>query len=97
VCEEVWCIKCNGQGHDKDHYLVFVNYLAGGGLMLLRSEAQARPSTTPALWCAICQIGGKHATDNYHLLRSTHRIRNNCSIIFVDRLDTMSALVEVMS
>jgi len=23
----------------------------------------------PDLWCVICQIGGKHAIDNYHLLQ----------------------------
>ena len=70
VREEVWYIKCKGQDHDKDRCPVFANYLAGGGLMPLRPEAQARPSAAPALWCTICQIGGKHATDNYHLLQN---------------------------
>jgi len=37
--------------------------------MLLRLEAQAGPSMAPALWCVICQIGGKHATNNYHILQ----------------------------
>lgn len=37
--------------------------------MPLRPEAQARPSGAPALWCAICQIGGKHTTDLCHLLQ----------------------------
>ena len=37
--------------------------------MLLRPEAQVGPSATPPLWCAICQIGGKHTTDNCHLLQ----------------------------
>ena len=44
--DEVWCIKCKGQGHDKDHYLVFANYLAGGGPMPLRPEAHVGPSDT---------------------------------------------------
>lgn len=39
VHEEVWCIKCKGQGHDKDHCPVFANYLEGGGPMSLRLEA----------------------------------------------------------
>jgi len=69
VHEEVWCVKCKGQGHDKDHYLGFVNYLMGGGPTSLRLEAQVGPSTMPALWCTICQIRGKHATNNYHLLQ----------------------------
>jgi len=69
ACEEVWCIKCKGQGHDKDHCPMFTNYLEGGGPMPLRLEAQAGLSMAPALWCAICQIGGKHMMDNCHLLQ----------------------------
>ena len=69
VREEVWCIKCKGQGHNKYHCPVFANYLAGGGLMPLRPEAQAGPSVFIALWCMIYQVGGKHATDNYHMLQ----------------------------
>lgn len=52
--EEVWCIKCKGQGHDKDHCPVFMNFLTGGGSMPLRPEAQAGPSMAPTLWCMIC-------------------------------------------
>jgi len=37
--------------------------------MPLRSKAQVGPSAAPALWCTICQIDGKHATDNCHLLQ----------------------------
>jgi len=37
--------------------------------MPLRTQAQVGPSATPSLWCTICQIGGKHAMDNYHLLQ----------------------------
>ena len=44
VREEVWCIKCKGQGNDKDHCPVFTNYLAGGRPMLLRPEARVGPS-----------------------------------------------------
>jgi len=69
VRKEVWCIKCKGQGHDKDYYPVFVNYLAGGGPIPLRPEAQAGLSASTALWCTICQIGGKHAMDTCHLLQ----------------------------
>ena len=69
--EEVWCVKCKGQGHDKDHCPMFVNYLARGAPMPLRPEAQAGPSAAPALWCAICQIGGKHARGNCHLLQKS--------------------------
>lgn len=66
---EVGCIKCKSQAQDKDHCSVFSNDLAGGGLMPLKVEVQARPSTVQTLWCAIFQVGGKHAIDNYHLLQ----------------------------
>jgi len=69
VREEVWCLKCKTQGHDKDHFLVFMNYVAGGGTMPLRPEAQVGPSTGPALWCVICQVDGKHVIENCHLLQ----------------------------
>ena len=49
VHDEVWCVKCKGQGHDKDHCLVFANYLTRGGPIPLRPEAQVGPSTMPAL------------------------------------------------
>lgn len=35
----------------------------------MRPEAQAGPSVALALWCVICQIRGKHTTDNCHLLQ----------------------------
>lgn len=37
--------------------------------MPLRLEAQEGPSVVPTLWCVICQIVGKQATDNFHLLQ----------------------------
>ncbi len=49
VCEEIWCLKCKGQGHEKDHCPVFANYIVGGGPMPLRLEAQEGPSVGPML------------------------------------------------
>jgi len=37
--------------------------------MSLRPEATAEPSVGPALWCAICQVAGKHMNDNFHFLQ----------------------------
>ena len=37
--------------------------------MPLRLKVQEGPSVAPTLWCAIFQIDGKHATNNYHLLQ----------------------------
>ena len=30
VREEVWCTKCRIEGHSREHYSVFVEYLASG-------------------------------------------------------------------
>lgn len=69
VRKEIWCLKCKGRRHDKDHFSAFVNYTRGGGPIPLRPEAQAGLSTVPALWRAICQVVGKHTIDNCHLLQ----------------------------
>lgn len=69
VREEIWCLKCKHRGHDKDRCLVFTNYVAARGSMPPRLEAQAGPSTGPALWCAICQVARKHVTNNCHFLQ----------------------------
>lgn len=37
--------------------------------MPLMLEAQAGLCAGPSLWCTICQVVGKHATDNCHLLQ----------------------------
>lgn len=37
--------------------------------MPLRPEVKVGPSTRLALLCTICQVAGKHATDNCHLLQ----------------------------
>lgn len=69
VHEEVWCIKCKGQGHHNDHYLIFTNYLTPRRPILLRPKAQAGLRTAPSHWCTIYQVGRKHNTNNYHLLQ----------------------------
>ena len=69
VHEEVWCVKCKSQGHDRDHCPIFTNYIEGGGIMPLRPEAQAGPSTVLSLWFSIYQVAEKHAMDNCHLLQ----------------------------
>lgn len=69
ACKEVWWIKCKSEGHDKDHSPIFINYVAVGGLMPLRLEDVARPSTGPTLWCGICSVVGKHVKENFHLLQ----------------------------
>ena len=35
----------------------------------MKLESQAGPSAGPTLWCVICQLVGKHVTNNCHLLQ----------------------------
>lgn len=37
-------------------------------------EPSTRQGPLHLLWCAICQVGGKHATDKYHLLQKYTQI-----------------------
>ena len=30
VVQDIWCVRCKAQGHNKDNCLVFVEYLATG-------------------------------------------------------------------
>lgn len=92
VCREVWCIKCKGEGHDKDHCPIFMNYSIGGAPMLQRLEASASLSALTTLWCAICQVGGKHATENCHILQKY----TQALVISVDQWVMMSEHVKVM-
>jgi hypothetical protein len=97
VREEVWCLKCKSQGHDKDHCPVFVNYIAGGGPMPLRQEAPAGPSMGPCAMVCYCQVAGKHVTDNCHLLQNLYRHHNNSSATSANRWAMMSVTVIAMN
>lgn len=46
--------------------------------MPLRLEDQVGPSTGPALWYAIYQVGGKHVTYNSHLLQKFVQTPQQC-------------------
>lgn len=47
-----------------------MNYTKGQWEVPLKLEDIARLSTGAVLWNAICQVIGKHATDNFHLLQN---------------------------
>jgi len=47
---KIWCLKCKGNGHDKDHFSVYQNYLIGGGLVPLKLESTTGTSSTMVLW-----------------------------------------------
>jgi hypothetical protein len=45
--EEIWCVKCRSEGHDKEHCPLFHEYLAS------RSLSPLKQVTLP--WCEVCQ------------------------------------------
>jgi len=65
---EVWCLKCKGHGHNKDHCPVYQNYLIGGGPIPLKLENTVGMTASVVLWCTIYQIIGKHTMENCHFL-----------------------------
>ena len=76
---------------------MFMNYLAGGGSMPLRPEAQVGPNMALSLWCAIFQIEGKHATGKCHLLQmytenSQQLFCNFCRLVGHDE-NTIEAMI----
>jgi hypothetical protein len=45
--EDIWCIRCKSEGHDKEHYPLFHEYLASGASIPLKQV------TLP--WCEVCR------------------------------------------
>jgi hypothetical protein len=45
--EDIWCVRCRSEGHDKEHYPLFNEYLAFGALSPLKQV------NLP--WCEVCR------------------------------------------
>jgi hypothetical protein len=45
--EDIWCVRCKSEGHDKEHCPLFNEYLASGALIPLKQV------TLP--WCEECR------------------------------------------
>jgi hypothetical protein len=45
--EDIWCIRCKSEGHDKEQCPLFNEYLASGALIHLKRV------TLP--WCEVCR------------------------------------------
>lgn len=58
VRAKVWCLKCKGHEHDKDHRHVYQNYLIVGGPIPMKPKIIVGPSIGEASWYAICQVTG---------------------------------------
>jgi len=61
VREEVWCIKCNKEGHHKDQCPLFQEYLATVAPNPLNHGAGP--------WCKICRTRGGHRPKHCPLLQ----------------------------
>jgi hypothetical protein len=45
--EDIWCVRCRSEGHDKEHCPVFHEYLASG------APSPLKQVTLP--WCKVCR------------------------------------------
>jgi hypothetical protein len=45
--EDIWCVRCKSEGHDKEHYPLFHEYLASG------APSPLKKVTLP--WCEVCR------------------------------------------
>ena len=57
--EDLWCKKCRMDGHTKDNYLTFMNYVAFGAPNPLNGKGLP--------WCLICQSRGNHDEECVYL------------------------------
>jgi hypothetical protein len=45
--EDIWCVRCRSEGHEKEHFPLFNEYLASGALMPLKQVILP--------WCEVCR------------------------------------------
>jgi hypothetical protein len=45
--EDIWCIRCKSEGHDKEHFPLFHEYLASG------APSPLKQAIVP--WCEVCR------------------------------------------
>jgi hypothetical protein len=56
--EDIWCVRCRSEGHDKEHYPLFNEYLAFGALIPLKQV------TLP--WYEVCR-NQHHLSECYYM------------------------------
>lgn len=59
--EEVWCTKCQSEGHSKEQCPIFKDYMSSGALNPLNVGS--------SLWSEICKTKGKHRLEYFYLLQ----------------------------
>jgi len=66
--EDVWCVTCKAEGHDRDHCPVLQEYLATGAPNPLNHGAGP--------WCEICRTRG-HRPQHCYLLQKHMKVPMN--------------------
>jgi hypothetical protein len=57
--EDIWCVRCRSEGHDKEHFPLFNEYLASG------APSPLKQVTLP--WCEVCR--NKHRTGECYYMQ----------------------------
>jgi hypothetical protein len=73
--EDIWCIRCKSEGHDKEHYPLFHEYLVYGALSPLKQF------TLP--WCEVCR--NRHHLGECYYLKNMSRHPKICIACSVNR------------
>ena len=68
VWEEVWCTRCQTEGHDKEQCPVVINYLNSGA---------PNPFNPSVLYCEICRTTSQHRPEDYYLLQRYVQVPKN--------------------
>ena len=66
--EEVWCMQCRSEGHDRDQCPVARTYLNMGA---------PNQFTPGVLYCEICRTSGQHRPEHCHLLQRYVQVPKN--------------------
>ena len=66
--EEVWCIRCRIEGHDKEQCPTLRNYSNTGA---------PNPFNPNILYCEICRTTGQHRPEYYYLLQRYVQVPKN--------------------
>jgi hypothetical protein len=70
--EYIWCFKCRLEGHDKEHYPLFNEYVASGDLSPLKQVTLS--------WCEVCK--NKHRPGECYYMQKYIQMPTNLYFTF---------------
>ena len=88
VREEVWCTRCQIEGHDKEQCPAVRNYLNFGA---------PNPFNPSVLYCEICRTTSQHRPEDCYLLQRYVQVPKNPIASSVSQLDTTKMNVVVLT